>query len=238
MTGYTPPHLEGLLTAAKTGDPEAMFELAAFWIRVAAEAQDQARTWLRTSAQGGSLDGRLGLAAQHVADGEHREAQWQLQVVETHHADADPVYLVGVAPNVLGPHLRLDGDGETETDLFAVFTVITTHPQRAAAVLDELRHTLLEVDERGVLMPYAERVEAEIAESFLTPRYVAEIESSWLGARVLLDTRGGMWAAMGRTIVELIASALADAHIPAVIGGRCAELDGQFVAWRDSSIGC
>jgi len=81
-------------------------------------------------------------------------------------------------------------------------------------------------------------VEAEIAGSFLTPRYVAEIESSWLGARVLLDTRGGMWAAMGRTIIELIASALADAHIPAVIGGRCAELDAQFVAWRDSAIGC
>jgi len=157
MTGYTPPHLEGLLAAAKTGDAEAMFELAAFWIRVTAEAQDQARVWLRNSAQSGSLDGRLALAAQHVADGEHREAQWQLQVVETNHADADPTCLVGVAPNVLGPDLRLDGDGdgETETDLFAVFTVITTHPQRAAAVLDELRDTLLEVDERGVLMPYA-----------------------------------------------------------------------------------
>jgi hypothetical protein len=238
MIGYTPPHLDGLLAAAKTGDAEAMFELGAFWIRVTAEAQDQARLWLRGSAQGGSLEGRLALAAQHVADGEHREAQWQLQVIETHHADADPVYLVGVAPNVLGPHLHLDGDGETETDLFAVFTVITTHPQRAAAVLDELRDTLLEIDERGVLMSYAERVEAEIAESFLTPRYVAGIESSWLGARVLLDTRGGMWSAMGRTIIELIAGALADAHIPAVIGGRCAELDAQFVAWRDSAIGC
>jgi hypothetical protein len=238
MSGYTPSHLEGLLAAAKTGDSDAMFELAAFWLRAAAEAEGQARVWLRTSAQGGSLAGRLALAAQHVADGEHREAQWQLQVIETHHADADPAQLVGVAPKVLGPHLRLDSEGEAETDLFAVFTVITTHPHRAAAVLDELRDTLLEVDERGVLVPYVERVEAEIAESFLTPRYVAEIESSWLGARVLLDTRGAMWAAMGRTIVELIASALADAQIPAVIGGRCAELDAQFVAWRDSAIGC
>ena len=238
MTGYTPPHLEGLLAAAETGDADAMFELGAFWSRVAVEAQGQARTWLRSSAHGGSHDGRLALAAQHVANGEHREAQWQLQVVETHHADADATRLVGVAPNVLGPHLRLEGDGEAETDLFAVFTVITTHPQRAAAVLDDLRDMLLEVDERGVLMPYAERVDAEIAETFLTPRYVAEVEASWLGARVLLDTRGGMWAPMGRTIVELVTSALAEAHIPAVIGGRCAELDGQFVAWRDSTIGC
>ncbi len=236
MTGHTPPQLEGLLAAAETGDPDAMFELAGYWNRIATAARDQARSWLRTSAHNGSLDGRIGLAAQHVADGEHREAQWQLQVVETHHADASPSHLVAVAPNVLGPHLRLDEDGEAETDLFAVFTVITTHPQRAAAVLDELRDTLLEVDERGVSMPYEDRVDAEIAETFLTPRYVAEIEASWLGARVLLDTRGCMWAAMGRTMVEIISSALADAHIPAVIGGRCAELDGQFVAWRESAV--
>ncbi len=238
MTGPTPSERDGLLAAAGDGDAEAMYKLGVHYSRLATEAADQARSWLRASAQGGSLDGRVALAAQHVADSEYREAQWQLQVVETHHPNAPASRCVGIAPNVLGPQLSLDGDGDTETDLYAVFTIITTHPQRAAATLDRLKDRLLDIDERGVMMPLEDRVDTEIAELYATPRYVAEIESSWLGARVLLDTRGGMWSAMGRTIVGTIATGLASARIPAVIGGRCGELDGQFVAWHDAAVGC
>ncbi len=238
MNGPTPPEVDGLRAAANEGDADAMYELGMYWSRVTTEAHHTTRSWLRASAHGGSLDGRLALAAQHVADGEYREAQWQLQVVETHHPDAAAGQCVGVAPNVLGPRLSLDADGETETDLYAVFTVITTQPQRAAAELDEIRERLLDIDERGVVMTLEDRVASEIAELYATPRYVAEIESSWLAARVLLDTRGGMWSAMGRAIVETITTALADARIRAVIGGRCGELDGQFVTWNDASVGC
>ncbi len=119
-----------------------------------------------------------------------------------------------------------------------MFTVITTRPQRVAAALDQIRDTLLDIDARGVVMPFEERAASGLGELYPTPRYVAEIESSWLGARVLLDTRSVMSAAMGRTIVSTITTALAAAGVTAVIGGRCAELDAQFVTWRDMAVGC
>lgn len=237
MSGPTPPELDGLLAAAESGDADAMLELGMYWSRACADAAQQARAWLRASARGGSLDGRIALAARHVADGEFRAAQWQLQVAETEHPPLRTSQQVGVAPNVFGPHLAPDGDGEADTGLYSVFTVITTEPHPAAAALDGVRDTLLAIDPTAFGTASGAPRQTEAADTPApAPRYVAEVEVSWLGARVLIDTGGQLSGVVGRRIVDVLSHALGEAGVAAVIGGRCAELDGQFVTWSDASV--
>jgi hypothetical protein len=65
-----------------------------------------------------------------------------------------------------------------------------------------------------------------------TPNYVWPVTVSRYGARVGLDTKGVLRAAMARTMVELIAEALVQDAVPAHISGEQPILDGYMRPWQ------
>lgn len=130
----------------------------------------------------GSADAEIELVRILVADGEYQGAQFRLGELARNRPELPPERLVGVAPDVLGPRVRLAED-DFDDRARPVFTVISPDRDRAAAAL----------------------------------------------ARI--DTKGMMWSAMGRTMVRLIADALADDGVPAHIAGYRPDLDSAWRAW-------
>jgi len=50
---------------------------------------------------------------------------------------------------------------------------------------------------------------------------------------VQLDTKGVMWAAMGRTIVGMLVDALVADAVPAHVAGHCPDIPTQWTVWKD-----
>ncbi|HEX8054759.1 MAG TPA: hypothetical protein VF517_17360 [Thermoleophilaceae bacterium] len=125
-----------------------------------------------------------------VREGDAATARWLLQDAERRYPDAPARALISVAPDVLGPRLRLDGESPEfdEHPGTGTFTVITPHAQRAAAALGPVLPRLLHVDERGTVMSWEEREGTEHEEVY-TPNHVFDAEWSEHGARVSLDRR-------------------------------------------------
>lgn len=160
------------------------------------------------------------LARFHVSAGDYQEATWLLS------DRARPVYglsaedLVLIHPEALGPRLALGGEGHEDAPQRAgVFTVITPYPDRAAATLSRWAPELRYVDERGEILS-----DEEDTGEYMTPSFVFDPEVSRYAARIAVDTGGAMWAKMGTTMVEMIASGLIADAIPAIVTGHCLDL--------------
>ena len=142
---------------------------------------------------------------------------------------AEAPALVTVAPDALGPDLPLDGDGHAEMGGDVYFTVISPDPAGAAAAFARARARLGDVDERGVVMSDEERDEAGIAwDEYYTPNWVSDVECCDVGARLRVDTKGVMWAAMGRSMLQLLSDALIQDRIPGHLVDGNADLSSRF----------
>ena len=208
---------------------KAMLELAEAAERQAHALMAEARDWYRRGAGTGSLDAALALVRLAVRDGDYEEGQWQLQDVARRHPDVPSARLVTVAPDVLGPRLSLEGDGVDDFPGAGTFTVISPDPQRAAAAVARVAGRLLYVDEHGA--EHAEYEEPE--DEAYTPNYLDDVKWCRFGALVSLDTKGGMWAAMGRTMVGILVEALVADGVPAHVTGYCRDLDTEWREWKD-----
>jgi hypothetical protein len=218
-------------------DAQALFEqgtrLEAQASQVLAQAQEaagqltaEARRLFDTSARGGSLDGMLALARLAVADGaSFGWAQNLLAEVARRLAHLPGRAAVIVAPDVLGPNLRLD-DSDSEDERDPVFTVVSPDPERAAETLDRVSGELMCVDEHG-----RAGVDRSDGESY-TPNYAAPVMIGAFGAQLRLDTKGWMSSKMGRTMTELVANALVTDGVPAVLAGDVENLENYFAPWE------
>ena len=108
------------------------------------------------------------------------------------------------------------------------FTVITAQVERAAGVLAGVADQLMDVDEHGNVLAPGEMP----GDDAYTPNFVFDPEVCSFAAKIALDTKGVMFSAMGRTMVGMIAAALAAERIPAHITGYCPDLDSQWRAWQ------
>jgi hypothetical protein len=226
---------------ARDPDAQALYETGA---RLEAEAQQvlalartasdrlfrEARTMFDTSGRAGSLAGMTALVRLVAADGSSFGwAQSLLAEAERRFPDAPRRELVSVAPDVLGPKLRHDGDSEDDPN--PLFAVISPYPERAAATLARISPGLMNVDEFGGIQSLLE-LGPENVDSPYTPNYIWPVAISSYGAQVALDTKGGLAAAMGRTMVELIADALAQDEVPAHIVGEHQILINLMNPWQ------
>lgn len=171
----------------------------------------------------------------HVTAGEYQEAAAVLRAVGQRFPQEAAVDLVSVAPDVLGPDLRLDGSGQALVPGYVEFTVITPDPEQAAAALSRVRGELYDVDERGEVMSADDRIEAGIEDSYYTPNWVSEVVISPVGPKVMLDTKNAMWAPMGRSMIGILRKVLAEDRIVAYIVGTLPDLEDAFEEWEGSS---
>jgi hypothetical protein len=220
---------EALSRAAQQGDAGAMFELADDCERRAQALRREAREWYRRGALAGSLDATLALARIAVQDGDYEEGQWQLRDGKRRHEGVRPGRLVAVAPDALGP-LSLDGDGDADWPGAGVFTVISAHPRRAAVAIERVANRLMDVDEHGVLHAPDE----DYAGDAYTPNYLHTLQWCDRGVMVVLDTKGWMSAAMGRTMIGILTDALVTDCVPAVITGYRGDLKSEWNDWEAS----
>jgi hypothetical protein len=220
---------EALRQAAERGDGHSMVELANDCERQAHALLREAREWYRRGALAGDLDATLALARLAVQDGDYEEAHWQLRDAELRHRGVPAEQLVVVAPDVLGP-LSLEGDGDADWPGAGAFTIISPYPQRAAAAIERVAMRLMDVDENGVL----HRPEEDYDGDAYTPNHLFPLRWCHRGVMVSLDTKGGMWAAMGRTMIGILANALAADRVPALITGYCRDLKADWKDWQAS----
>ena len=214
-----------LLKQAEAGDREAMRELSRRLETRGRALLHESQHWLDRLSRSFPLDrvaveASLELARFHVSARDYQEATWLLS------DRARPVYglsaedLVLIHPEALGPRLELGGDGQEDApERAGVFTVITPYPDRAAATLSRVAPQLRYVDERGEILS-----DEEDTGEYMTPSFVFDPEVARYGARIAVDTGGAMWAKMGTTIVETIASGLIADAIPAIVTGHCPDL--------------
>jgi hypothetical protein len=211
-----------------------MVELAARCEARAHELLAEARDLIsRAANEGYSLDAELALVRLFVAEGEYQSAQSRLREIESRHAGAPAQRFVTVAPDVLGPRLRLDGNGRGDGD--AVFTVISPYPDRAASAVAEVAPRLMDVNEHGDIQTPEDTARLEDAATAdedipYTPNYLFDIHRCQYGPEVALDTKGWMTAPMGRKMVSILVDALVAAAIPAHVTGRCLGIDPDH--WR------
>jgi hypothetical protein len=207
-----------------------MHELGARLEQQGRELIAEARAWYKRSFDARSLDGLNALIRLTVADGDYAEAHWLMRAAASMCHDRPGESLVTVAPDVLGRTVSLDGDDVDDVVGAGDFTVVSPDPDRAAAAVARVADELMNVDERGVYITTEQWVGEGRDDEAYTPNYLFPTQVSEAGARVSLDTKGVMWSAMGRTMVGILADALAADRVPAHITGFRADLDRR---WRD-----
>lgn len=226
---------EALVAAAEQGDAQAMFEIDTRSEDRARELLVYAREAFRRGADAGSLDAVHALVRLHVAAREYDDAQWLLHDAERRHPDVSAARLISVAPDVLGP-LTFDGDGADDYPGAGVFTVISPHAFRAAAAVARVAGRLMNVNEHGDIQP-ADELPDETGDIPYTPNFVFDVQWCQYGSEVMLDTKGVMWAAMGRTMVGILVDALAADRISAHVVGHRSDLRAELQVWKDPGAG-
>lgn len=222
---------EALVAAARQGDAQAMFEIGTRSEERARDLLVYAREAFRRGADAGSLDAVHALVRLHVAAREYEDAQMLLQDAERRHPNATSQRLISVAPDVLGP-LAFDGDGADDYPGAGVFTVISPHAFRAAAASARVAHKLMDVNEHGDIQSEDELPDGT-GDIPYTPNFVFDVAWCQYGAEVTLDTKGAMWAPMGRTMVSILVDALAADGIPAHVVGHRPDLTAGLQVWTD-----
>jgi hypothetical protein len=215
---------------ADGGDAQAMFDLG---VHLEAEAQRlmrEARKWFDRGTSAGSLDAALAKVRLTVADGGYSSVQALLIDTRRRHPDLPADRFVTVAPDVLGGGLALDSDGwHDEGD--AIFTIFAWNLREAAGAVARVARRLMDVDEFGVEKPQEQRErewQPGVDEPY-TPNFLFEVKWNMYAVRVHLDTKGGMTAAMGCTMVGILVDALVADGIPAHIAGDCPDIPA---GWR------
>jgi hypothetical protein len=201
------PPVESAATAhgADTDGSDAVAEIVREAERATVAAVTERQTRYQRAVDAGSLPDALEVVRDAAADDDHEQAWSLLQDIARRHPDADPGDLVSVAPDVLGP-VDLDSDEVFDGPGAGCFTVLSPAPAKAAAAVARVAPRLLNVDDRGVV--WSDR-----------------------GAQVMLDTKGAMSAAMGRTMIAIITGALVDDRVPALVAGWIAAPDPQMTPW-------
>jgi hypothetical protein len=202
--------------------------------QAAAQLNAEALRLFDASARAGSLDGLLARARLAVTDGASFSwAQTLLAEAGRRAAELSDRAAVVVAHDVLGPGLSLEGP-HSEVERSPVFTVVSPYPDRAAETLHRVSGELVGVDEHGRHHADPDGEDPDGPE-FYTPNYVTPVAISRYGAQIALDTKGVMWSAMGRTMVQLIADAFAADGVPVVLTGEIENLTDYFGPWEAPS---
>ncbi len=216
-----------LRKAADAGDSEAMYTLATELEARARAMIAEAQEWLEKASVTGSLDALHGLVRIAVGASDYEGAVRWLEDIPYLFPDAAGRSWVSIAPDVLGRDLPLDGEGTSGLLGIGTFTVITAYGARAAAALEPVAPRLIEVNEFGELQPWDPNREP-YTEVPYTPSYVAPLEYNQFAVEINVDTDGDITAAMGRTMVTILADALAANRIPSHIAGFRRDLQGQL----------
>jgi hypothetical protein len=206
--------------------PELLFELAVDMETHARGLLADARRMYHRSYLERSLDAMLALVRLGVENREYGYGQVLLTDAKRLHPDEPAERFVTVAPDVLGPHVGLDGDGDGDGDFAGAFVAISPEPERAAVALQRVAHRLMEVNEHGEVQTPAdeERYEDAGQDPPYTPNYVGDATWNRYGAALGVDTNGFITAAMGRTMVAILVEALVEDGIAAHLTHDTADL--------------
>lgn len=218
---------------AQLADERSAAGLVAQAIERARDSLHDVRRRLEPAAARGSTTATNALAGLHVGLREYEQAQLALAAAECRVGSAHSGCLVATAAGLLEPGLDAEDDGSWPlSSSYAEFTVITPHPDRAAASLARIRPRLYDIDERGMEMSMDARAQAGLPlDEYYTPNWVSDVETCEVAARLMLDTKGAMWSALQRTIVSIITEALIADNVPAHIIGVCPDLHHRFKNW-------
>lgn len=191
----------------------------------AAAVEQQAR--YQAAVEAGSLAEALEVVRDAAADGDPEQAWSMLREIADRHPDADARDLVVIGSDVLGP-VALDGAEDFEGPGAGCFTILSPAPAQAAAAIAPVATRLLFVDDLGVEHPDADTAADTDA---YTPNFLHDIGWCDRGAQVMLDTKGAMSAAMGRTMVAILVDALVADRVPALVTGWIPDLEDRMTPW-------
>ncbi len=222
---------EALRSRAAAGDADAMFELATRLEERARQFAGEARGWLERGVGAGSLDALHGVVRLAVAERDYDLATSLLRQARERSPGLPAERYVSVAPDVLGRDLPLDGDGVSDLPGAGVFTVITPEGWQAVQTLAPVAPRLLGVDEFGVLHP-PDWIPPSGADPPYTPNSLGDLEWTYFAVMIILDTKGEMTAAMGRTMVRIVVNALAAGGIAAHVTGACPDVRPLLSAYQ------
>ena len=133
---------------------------------------------------------------------------------------------------MLGREVSLEGDDVDDVRGAGVVTAVTPEAGRAASVLARVVPELGTINERGEVQPPRSEL-PEAVQPLYTPNYVFPLQWCQHAVVVILDTKGVMWSAMGRTMVKILVDALAEEALPAHITGARDDLRAELSEWEE-----